>query len=437
MKLAKLSLAAIVVAGLASSSFAADTLADAFKNGKVNGELKAYYFSQDREASDHGTLNVTDDTKAGRNDIFTTGVMLGYKTAPLYGFTLGLTAQGSSSSFADKGAKGNDGDTANFAGDMYGSGAVLSEAYVAYTLGKTTAMVGRMFLDTPLVSGSGSRIIKEAFEGAAIINTDLPNTTLIAGYVQKFQSRTNGAGDIGEFTKSFSTNSGPNVELDNGGYTVAVINKSITGLTLTAAYAYADAYFKTSAIADVPNFVAVDGGVNIAYVEALYEGKVGEVGYILGVQDYYNKIDKSKTSDDSINVYAVKAGLSFKGINATVAYSQVSDDNVAAGAVLSGLGNGADLLYTDPVIAMNGYNRDTKSYLIDVNYDITAAANIGARYVLAEMGTGIDADVSSTSVYGTYKFDAALKGFSLGAQYEKQGKDGDGDDIWVKANYKF
>ena len=86
---------------------------------------------------------------------------------------------------------------------------------------------------------------------------------------------------------------------------------------------------------------------------------------------------------------------------------------------------------------MNGYNRDTKSYLIDLNYDITAAANIGARYVLAEMGTGIDADVSSTSVYGTYKFDAALKGFSLGAQYEKQGKDGDGDDIWVKANYKF
>ena len=49
MKLAKLSLAAMVVAGLASSSFAADTLADAFKNGKVSGELRAWYF--DREGS--------------------------------------------------------------------------------------------------------------------------------------------------------------------------------------------------------------------------------------------------------------------------------------------------------------------------------------------------------------------------------------------------
>jgi len=431
MKLAKLSLAAIVVAGFASSSFAADTLADAFKNGKVNGELKAYYFSEDRPdgAGADGIFGNADDTKSGRNDIFTTGVMLGYKTAPLYGLTLGLTFQGSASPFADKGAKGNDGDTANFASDMYGSGAVLSEAYVAYNIGKTTAMVGRMFLDTPLVSGSGSRIIKEAFEGAAIINTDLPNTTLIAGYVQKFQSRTNGNGDVGEFTRNFSTNSGPNVDLNNGGYTVAAINKSVPGLTLTAAYAYADAYYKTGA-----GVVAVDGGVNIAYIEALYEGKVGEVGYVLGAQDYYNKIDDSKTSDDTINVYAFKAGLSFKGINGTIAYSQVSDDNVAAGAVLSGLGNGADLLYTDPVIGMPGYNRDTKSYLIDVNYDITASANVGARYVLAELANH---DEDYTAVYGSYKFEGALKGFSLGAQYESKGKDADGDDLWLKANYKF
>ena len=59
MKFAKLSLAAIVVAGLTSSSFAADTLADAFKDGKISGELKAYYFTKD---------NGTKDA-----DIFTTG----------------------------------------------------------------------------------------------------------------------------------------------------------------------------------------------------------------------------------------------------------------------------------------------------------------------------------------------------------------------------
>ncbi|ARU47754.1 OprD family outer membrane porin [Sulfurospirillum diekertiae] len=426
MKLAKLSLAAIVVAGLASSSFAADTLADAFKNGTVNGELKAYYFQSDNGKS--------------TEDIFTTGVMLGYKTASLYGLSLGVTFQGSSSPFADDGGKDR------YKYTMYGPGASLSEAYIAYNIGKTTAMVGRMFLDTPLVASSSSRIIKDSFEGAAVINTDLPNTTLIAGYVQKGQDRTDYNDSIGKFQKKFATGSLSYGELpvnaEDGAYTLAAINKSVSGLTLTAAYAYA-------------NDIA-----QLAYAEALYEGKAGEIGYTLGGQFYYNKIDNALTNlantlavtpfaDDSITSYALKAGLSFKGINGTVAYSQTSDDDVATGVVngsstdkglhrselVSGLGNGADLLYTDAVIASPGYTRDTKAYLIDLNYDVTAAANVGVRYVLAD-DNYLDAKYSYSSVYGSYKFES-LKGFSLGAQYEHQGKDADGDDLWVKANYKF
>ena len=399
MKLAKLSLAAIVVAGLTSSSFAADTLADAFKNGKVNGELKAYYFG-------------TNDGSNGQ-DIFTTGVLLGYKTASLYGFTLGLTAQGSASPFASDSSK----DT--YDGSMYGSGAQLSEAYLSYTLGKTTAMVGRMFLDTPLVATSGSRVVKDAFQGAAIINTDLPNTTLIAGYVDRFQNRTDGNGNIGKFKKVFATGSTNDVTVDDGAFTVAAINKSITGLTLTAAYVYAE---------DL---------IQLGYAEALYEGKAGEIGYTLGGQFYYNNFDSKVVSagqDDSINAYAFKAGLSYKSINGTVAYSQTSNDRVATGDLVSGLGNGADLLYTDAVISSPGYSRDTKAYLADLNYDITASANVGARYVETDY---IGGKGSYSSAYGSYKFDGALKGFKLGAEYETKGKDKDGDDIWVKANYKF
>ena len=67
MKLAKLSLAAMVVAGLASSSFAeSTTLEDAFKNGKVNGELRAWYFNR--------------DTGTATENIFNTGVDLTYVT---------------------------------------------------------------------------------------------------------------------------------------------------------------------------------------------------------------------------------------------------------------------------------------------------------------------------------------------------------------------
>lgn len=65
MKLSKLSLVAIVVAGLTSSSFAAsDTLADAFKNGKVTGELRAWYF--DRDTGDQNTNTLA----KGNEDLF-------------------------------------------------------------------------------------------------------------------------------------------------------------------------------------------------------------------------------------------------------------------------------------------------------------------------------------------------------------------------------
>ena len=178
MKLVKLSVAAFVVAGLASGSFAADTLADAFKNGKVTGELRAWYFDRDTDDKNDGTL------AKGDADIFSTGVMLSYITDSLYGLSLGTTFQGNYAPFANSDAKNL------YATDMYGSGAVLSEAYMTYTLGKTTAKVGRQFLASPLVNSSGSRMIKEAFQATVLINTDIPNTTLVAGYSDKFQGRT-------------------------------------------------------------------------------------------------------------------------------------------------------------------------------------------------------------------------------------------------------
>lgn len=88
-----------------------------------------------------------------------------------------------------------------FAGDEFGSGAVLSEAYLKYAIGKTTAIVGRQFISTPLIFGSPARFTKESFEGVTVVNTDLPATTLMAGYITKFQGRTSEAVDAYDINK--------------------------------------------------------------------------------------------------------------------------------------------------------------------------------------------------------------------------------------------
>lgn len=401
---------------LGTSVFASsNTLEEAFKHSEITGELKAYYFANKNDQGD-------------KDSILTSGVSIGFKTDSLYGFSLGITAQGSSSPFADNGAK------EDYNSHMYGPGAVLSEAYLAYNVGKTTLQIGRQFIDTPLISGSGSRVIKESFEGITLVNTDIPDTTITAGYVQKFQARTaDGDYDAPKFTKTFKTGSSIALDLDNGAYTTSIVNKSIHGLTLTGAYAYADAFILDANTA----LTLVDGGVHLVYVEALYEGNNGEIGYTLGVQDYFNHFETIGIGlDNNINTYALKAGLSFKGINGTVAFSQTSNDHVAGGAIISGLGNGADLLYTDAIVAAPGYTPDTKTYMFDINYDVTEAANIGARYTYADDKFD-DLKQAYTSIYAYYKFVSSLQGLKMGIEFEDKSKDVDGNDLWFKANYKF
>ncbi|WP_060826057.1 hypothetical protein [Sulfurospirillum cavolei] len=78
MKSAKYSLVALMAVGVVSSLCAADTLADAFKNGKVGGELRAWYFDRDNGTTSH-------------QDIFNTAVVLNYVTDTFYGFRFGAT----------------------------------------------------------------------------------------------------------------------------------------------------------------------------------------------------------------------------------------------------------------------------------------------------------------------------------------------------------
>ncbi|MDD4505498.1 MAG: OprD family outer membrane porin [Sulfurospirillaceae bacterium] len=428
MKLAKLSLAAIVVAGLASSSFAADNLADAFKNGKVNGELRAWYWDRDTTVADA--------------DIFNTGLILGYVTDSFYGFTLGATFQSNYAPAADTDAK------AMFAGDEYGSGAVLSEAYVAYNMKNTTVKVGRQFINTPLVSGSGSRMIKQSFEGALVLNTDLPQTTLAAGYVSKYQARTNGLGDAPEFSKTADFQ-GPGALYFDGAYTALVINKSIANLALVGQYA-------------MVNDVAHAADVDVYHVEANYVLPMS--GFKLGFDAAYRA---SKTegalSGAGIegNYLAGRIGVSeLAGFGLSLAYGQSdsSDDLVA------GMGGGADNLYTNTIIRGGGeaYQANTDAYLFNATYDFSKIGAAGLKAIgqyavynqdnlsVASFKRAVNKEIDYTKYVGalSYDFSGALKGLSVTAVYEAQEKETktvstgakasvDTDEVRFMANYKF
>jgi len=447
MQFVKLSLVAVVVASLASNTFAADTLADAFKNGKASGELRAWYFDKDTEklnSSTAPTSVVKDTTKSG--DILNTALILNYVTDTFYGFNVGATMQANAAPFVDEEGK------EAYKDDMWGSGAVLSEAYLGYTIGKTNAKIGRQFISTPIVNGSGSRIVKESFEGATIVNTDVPSTTLIAGYVDKFQGRTSTGmgssdGDAPTFEKRaiFLGVSASTTYAFDDAYTVAIINKSIPNLTLTGQYAWAGDVNKAD-------------DVDVYYTEANYVLPMN--GFKLGFDANFRGSKTDLVTGTGVNAVsydgtqtAGRISISeLAGFGAAFTAATNSKDD----AVIAGMGNGASS-YTATLVKASSpsLRANTDSYRFDLTYDFSQLGVTGLKsilqYALANQdrvkSAQTSADYTSYAAGISYAV-PALKGLSLELQYEKQEIEttrysnntkftADLDELRFKANYKF
>lgn len=281
----------IIVSLSLCSCLYANTLEEAFTNSKVSGELKAQYFDKQ-------------DPGDGKNDtISVVGGNLGIVTDSFYGFTAGATFQATQTVSRDiKGAN-------NFLGTMDASGAVLSESYLTYSLANTTGKLGRQYVTTPLLAGSGSRMIKESFEGVLITNTDLADTTLLAGYLNKFQSRTDGAENPGKFAN-----------IEDGAYTIYAKNNSIKDLKLQAQY------------------LNIDGIVNANDKDVFYFDAAYNAGFaVLEAQ----VLDSSNGNVDG-TMYGLRASGNIAMVNVTGIYTTTTDD----GQVYPGVGNGADSAFT-------------------------------------------------------------------------------------------
>jgi len=209
-RITKLSLIATIAL---SSSLYAQSLSEAFANTKVKGEIKTEY------ANSNFLGNKDSD------NIWAVGGSLNAVTGDFNGLSAGATFQ-TSSILSENNKNGV------FKNDLDASGAVLSEAYLEYKLSNTSFKAGRQYITTPLVSTSletksSETLIKDSFEAYVLTNTDISKTTLVAGYINKYQANTNGNGDIGDFE---------NASLENGAYTIYAKNNSIDNLTLQAQY---------------------------------------------------------------------------------------------------------------------------------------------------------------------------------------------------------
>lgn len=386
----KLSLISLVASAcLLSNMQAEDTLKEAFQNGKVKGEIRSYFFQEDYDT-------------AGRSSNLHFGGFLNYETAGFYGLNAGATFQVSSVGDIS-------GDKTVFTSDEDASGSVMSEAFVTYSRANTSVKAGRQFIGTPLLAGSGSRMVRQAFQGYTLVNSDIPDTKVIAAYVDRFQKRTDGAGSPGKFTKSFNTNGALDaVTLEDGAYTIYAENKSITNLTAQLQYLNAVNFFKTY------------------YADATYN--VGTKANVAVTGQYIGTDYNSATT--SGNFYAARVASSYESFNVKLSAST----NSSNGDVESGLGYGADTALTGSEIygGYHAYRQDAKAYQVNLG---TKIADVSLNLIHSSYNLLNETDKKETDLVVSYDIIENLNLNLLHANF--QGEATKNYETRIKLTYKF
>lgn len=259
----KLSIATALLLGTAVFATAADDLASAFKEGKFDGRLRTQYFLTDWDMHD-GTNK--DATATG----FAVGGSLLYKTAPLYGLSIGAglyTTQNPAGWTSEDDGRNMTTPTkfnATTSNDLflregggstplsgtnpttlvpYGEGyAVLAQSYLQYDIEKTKATAGRFLMTNPWITPNDTKMIPIAIEGFDIKSNDLANTTIQLDYADKIKERGmthfGNMADTGDtpdaikaWYKTTYSNAGTHGDAPDV-LIVGVTNKSIDGLEL-------------------------------------------------------------------------------------------------------------------------------------------------------------------------------------------------------------
>jgi hypothetical protein len=341
MKLVKMSLAAAILMG--ASAFAID-------NVKVSGDAKLFYGTSDM----------------GDNSLFDKAGAMGQAGAGLAisaDLTDGISAGASTQAISTLGLENNL-VGAIWAGTSLQTQWWFSEMWLAASMGNTTAKVGRQYLDTPFAFTETWNIASNSFDAAVLLNTDLPDTTIVGAWVGKH----NGAGGFAVVNSPVDANGAQTDSFKTfgaqGAYAAAIINNSFKPLTVQAWYY------------DV---------VQVAHAYWL-QADLSMNGLVAGAQ--YAAIDTTGIYDDKddSSAVAIKLGYEADAFAVSGAYSQTDSKgfldiaNVATGSN----GGAQSKLYTEAWWNF-GYvgAADNSAFNITGSYD-AGVVGVAAYYTMVD-----------------------------------------------------
>ncbi|HEX5330409.1 OprD family outer membrane porin [Sulfuricurvum sp.] len=387
----------IAVAALNGAS-----IEEAFKSGKVSGQLRGAYVSQD---------NAVDTDTYGTS----LGGQLKYESGEWNNLKVGVSAYisqkiGFVTGDVDQGKANND----LFANNAK-SYAYVGEAYVDYSANDFSLRVGRQLIDTPLADTDDIRMHPNTFEAAIATYSGFDKTTLVAGYVKRFAGYDSGD-DISEFKRLDGVDS-------KGAAVLGVVNESIENLAVQGWY------------------YGIDNMANVVYADAIYSLPLSEsMGLELSAQAA--NFSEKQTSTIDGTVYGVGAALNVGALTLGAAYNKASNDD--GKIIVNGFGGGP--YFTSMEEWTIDSMEDARAYQLSAELDL-ADAGIEGLKLSALYGTfksvPADVKVKETDFIAAYEISEALMAEMSYAMINdvnnnaNAGTDGGYDRLLVRLSYNF
>jgi len=241
-------------------------------------------------------------------------------------------------------------------GDL--NGGYISQLYLTYGINNTSFKVGRQELPkslSPFAYSEDWNVFKNTFNAALVVNTDIPNTTLVGAWVRDANHNHYGS-NMGDFYK---------LNGDDGVWMLTAQNKSIDNLILTGSFYYANNW------------------ANILWLDAQYNAGIVNIGIQGG--------SIMPDSGDDTNAFGAKIGTKlFDIVNTSLAYSYIND---STNGIFNVGGNGS-VLYTD-MLSDEQYpfqRRYNNKFVIRADADVLGG-NLGAAYSYEDAKYGFNETV--------------------------------------------
>jgi len=243
------------------------------------------------------------------------------------------------------------------------TGGALSQAFLTYGIGNTSLKVGRQYLPkslSPFAFSEGWNMFKNSFDAALVVNSDIPDTTLVGAYVTRAN---NSVGNLNDFNR---------IQGGDGTAMFTAQNKSIDGLTLTGTF-----------------YNVFDVAQSGKDAQALWgDAKFKISDFTIALQG--GQIGGDAVPDDT-TAYGAKIGGNFGMFDASVAYSSV-DDGTLNIANIAGSGVKTPL-YTQAILNQNTIKRDSDAIKVA----------LGAKALGGRFGTYyINSDLGKTALASTF-----------------------------------